>query len=73
MLALKSKARHKVRLTLFYDASNQEVVCSNCHVGTIHSALVRGRYATIGDDEWNVDDNHPNNQRTKAASPTIKT
>jgi hypothetical protein len=62
-----------LRLTLFYDARNQEVVCSNCHVGTIQSALMRGRYATIGNDEWNVDGNHPNNQRRKAASPTTKT
>ena len=55
------KKPHKGNLTLFYDPSNLEAVCWNCHLGVIQSEEALSYDATIGDDGWPVDEKHPTN------------
>lgn len=50
---------HKGDLDLFYDIDNLQSVCWTCHSGDIQSIESRGFDATIGEDGWPVDPNHP--------------
>ena len=53
------KEPHRGNEQRFYDPSNVEAVCWQCHSGAIQSEEVLGYDATIGADGWPVDDRHP--------------
>ena len=50
---------HRGDETLFFDASNLEAVCWQCHSGAIQSQEALGYDTTIGSDGWPVDARHP--------------
>ena len=50
---------HRGNLELFWDPSNLEAVCKNCHDSDIQSREKLGYDKRIGNDGWPTDDKHP--------------
>ena len=53
---------HKGDEVLFFDESNTELVCKQCHDGAIQFEEARGFSNEIGLDGWPTDPNHPSNR-----------
>jgi 5-methylcytosine-specific restriction enzyme A len=49
---------HKGDMVLFYDLSNLQAVCWQCHSGAIQSEEVKEYDSTIGQHGWPVSPNH---------------
>ena len=50
---------HRGNLELFWDPSNLEAVCKQCHDSDIQSREKLGYDKRIGNDGWPTDDKHP--------------
>ncbi|MGU3456585.1 hypothetical protein ACLBV5_09750 [Brevundimonas sp. M1A4_2e] len=56
--------RHEGDRTLFFDRSNWQSLCGNCHDRHKRHIELHGYHCIAGPDGWPIDKNHPANRWT---------